>query len=92
MLVSLRKTIIPAFTSLLILFLFVSQVSAQEATLIVYVEALGGDTTFPFTGSPSPLRNFEVDTTVGGGGGVQAFNLKKEHTQSPRMHCLQTGL
>ena len=41
-----------------------AQVSAQETgAIIVYVETQGGDASFSFSGSPSPLQNF---TLLGG--------------------------
>ncbi|MCW3982361.1 MAG: hypothetical protein NWE96_00015 [Candidatus Bathyarchaeota archaeon] len=49
-------------------------VLAQETgMLIVYVESLGGDATFSYTGSPGSLGNFQLATD--GGGAAQVFNL-----------------
>jgi hypothetical protein len=49
--------------------------AAENATLIVYVEAQNGDGTFSFTGSPTPLGSFQIDTSVNGSGGAQIFDV-----------------
>ena len=74
MLFSFRKVSSVCFLLILFFLFSASEVSAQETgTLIVYVEAQGGDATFSYTGSPNSLGSFQIATE--GNGGAKVFDL-----------------
>jgi Ca2+-binding RTX toxin-like protein len=71
MLPSLRRVGLALFVGLASVLVLVSQTSAQtNGTLVVYVEAQGGDKNFSFSGSPSALGSFQIPTEDGGGAKV----------------------